>query len=78
MSTSGRNEFINFCNTRKNTLLKKYPKATAEEIVKLMIHEFNELTPLPPSFIDSKNNTTLDIERAFEPLTISGLLFVKK
>lgn len=79
MSITVRQDFISFCNTRKHTLLYKYPNATAQEIVALMLHEFKELTPLPPAFIDSKEPASEnDINISFESLTISGLLFEKK
>lgn len=69
-------DFIAFANTRKHTLLYQYPNATAQEIVTLMLKEFSELTLLPPPYVTSTKS--LQLERAFEPLTISGLLFVKK
>jgi hypothetical protein len=75
MSIVVRQDFINFCNTRKHVLLHRYPNATAQEIVALMLHEFNELTPLPPPYINSATN---EIEQKFESLTISGMLFNEK
>ena len=76
MSISVRENFIIFANTRKHMLLYQYPNATAQEIVSLMLKEFSELTLLPPPYLTS--SPTPPLERAFEPLTISGLLFVKK
>ena len=63
-------DFINFCNIRKYVLLDQYPNASAQEIVNLMVHEFNELTPLPPPYIT--------VDKKTKPLTISELLFGKK
>lgn len=61
-------DFINFCNIRKYVLLDQYPNATPQEIVSLMVHEFKELTPLPPPYITVYQ----------KPLTISEMLFCKK
>jgi hypothetical protein len=44
-----------------------FPNATAQEIVNLMVVEFNELTPLPPPYLAEK-----------KPITISDMLFGKK
>jgi hypothetical protein len=64
---SERDDFVNFCNIRKHVLLDQYPNATAQEIVSLMVSEFNELTPLPPPYLAEK-----------KPITISDMLFGKK
>ena len=65
-----RKDFINFCNIRKHVLLDQYPNATAQEIVSLMVIEFNDLTPLPPPYLVEKNKE--------KSITISDMLFGKK
>lgn len=44
MSVSVRQDFVAFCNTQKHILLDRYPNATAQEIVALLIHEFRKIT----------------------------------
>ena len=67
-------DFINYCNVRKYVLMDQYKYATPEEIVSLLVHEYNSLTPLPPQGVYKHKN----IIRQTAPTTISGLLFLDK
>ena len=72
-------DFINYCNVRKEVLLVQNPNASADEIVALLVNEFNSLTPLPPSPVKrSAILTNTKIDRPFVPTTISTILFPSK